>query len=116
MKPIPTILLKLLAATPGTFAQELYQQQLNENRAFVGDVSSSYQVSPDGSTVVYRADQDTDDVTELYSVPIGGGAVTKLNGALPAGGSVFYSGYQISPDGSTVVYNADQEPKIVDER
>ena len=91
----------------GTFAQELYRQQLNENRALVGDVSS-YQVSPDGSTVVYRADQDTDEVSELYSVPIGGGAVTKLNGALVAGGDVA-SDFQVSPDGSTVVYRADQD-------
>ena len=78
MKSTRTILLVLLAATPGTFAQEFSRQQLNENRALVGD-AYDFQVSPDGSTVVYRADQDTDDVFELYSVPIGGGASTKLN-------------------------------------
>ena len=91
----------------GTFAQEFYRQQLNENRALVGDVHD-YQISPDGSTVVYRADQDTENVSELYSVSIGGGAITKLNGALAAGGDVT-SGFQVSPDGSTVVYRADQD-------
>ena len=97
----------------GTFAQELYRQQLNENRALVGDVSS-YQVSPDGSTVVYRADRDTDDVLEIYSVPIGGGPSTKLNDTLPRGGDVA-ADFQISPDGSTVVYRADQDSDNVDE-
>ena len=90
----------------GTFAQELYQQQLNESVALLGDVVSA-QVSPDNSTVVYIADQDTDGFDELYSVPIGGGATTKLNGVLPVGGDV--DGYQVNPDGSTVVYRADQD-------
>jgi len=36
-------------------------------------------ISPDGSRVVYEADQDTKNVIELYSVPIGGGPATKLN-------------------------------------
>ncbi|MCH2065069.1 MAG: hypothetical protein MK194_15245, partial [Roseibacillus sp.] len=73
-----------------------------------GNAFSGFQVSPDGSTVVYVADQDTNNVFELYSVPIGGGATTKLNGALPAGGFV-YSGFHVSPNGSTVVYRADQD-------
>ncbi|NOT31695.1 MAG: hypothetical protein HOP15_14705 [Planctomycetes bacterium] len=37
------------------------------------------EVSPDSVRVVYRADQDTNDVIELYSVPIGGGPAIKLN-------------------------------------
>ena len=106
MKPIQIILLILLATTPDTFAQEFYRQQLNENRALVGDVLD-YQVSPDGSTVVYRADQDADNVSELYSVPIGGGAVTKLNGALVIYGDV--QSVHIIPNGSTMVSRADQD-------
>lgn len=43
-------------------------------------------ISPDNRTVVYRADQDTNNKTELYSVPIGGGTVTKLNAPLVSGG------------------------------
>jgi hypothetical protein len=54
--------------------------------------------------VVYSAEQDTNNVNELYTVPIGGGVATKLNGALPSGGNVGLY-FRISPDGSTVVYN-----------
>ena len=107
MKPLLPALLALLATTPGTFAQEPYRQQLSENRAVVGDVLS-YQLSPDGATVVYRADQDTDNVTELYSVPIGGGTTTKLSGPLPPEGDVEPT-FLISPDGATVVYHAVQD-------
>ena len=60
--------------------------------------------------MVYRADQKTAAVFELYSVPLGGPAVAgvKLNGALVAGGNV--SGvHQFSPDSSRVVYRADQD-------
>lgn len=71
-----------------------------------------YEISPDGSTVVYIADRDNDDVFELYSVPVTGGTNAKLNGALVAGGDVsFGSGkrFQISTNSQTVVYLADQE-------
>ncbi len=69
----------------------------------------SLQISPDSSRVVYRANQDTATVYELYSVPIGGPAATgtKLNGALVAGGNVAL--FQISPDSSRVIYYADQQ-------
>ena len=54
------------------------------------------------------AEQQTDGVIELYSVPIGGGTVTKLNPALVNNGDVFGE-FQISENGSTVVYVADQQ-------
>ncbi len=38
--------------------------------------------------VVYMAEQDTLGQDELYSVPITGGTITKLNGTLPVGGQV----------------------------
>jgi Tol biopolymer transport system component len=73
-----------------------------------GDVSDfDFKISPYGGQVVYSADQQTDEVWELYRVPIGGGTAVKLNGALVAGGDV--SGYRLSPDGSRVVYIADQQ-------
>ena len=112
MKQISTILLIFLSATSSGFAQEPYQQRLS-GRNITGDVSF-FQVSPDGSTVVYLANKDTDEVLELYSVPIGGGPTTKLNGTLPVGGGVS-SGFKISPDGSTVVYRADQDTDNVTE-
>ena len=52
-----------------------------------GDVGS-FIISPDESRVVYVADQQTDEVAELYSVPIGGGTATKLNGIMVGGGDV----------------------------
>ena len=66
-----------------------------------------FSISPNSSRVVYSADQDTDGVGELYSVPIGGGTVTELNSPLVAGGSVYR--FSISPDSSRVVYSADQD-------
>ena len=64
-------------------------------------------LSSDGTRVVYRADQDTDNVFELYSVPIVGGTPTRISGDLVDGGDVF--GFQLSSDGSRVVYTADQD-------
>jgi len=83
--------------------------KLNGPLASGGEVFGDYQISPDGSRVVYRADQDTDDVKELYSVPITGpfGDGVKLNATLVPGGDV--PGFRISPDGSWVGYRADQD-------
>jgi hypothetical protein len=82
--------------------------QLNPN--FLGppvrDVLS-FQISPDSSRVIYMADQDADELVELFSVPIAGGAAVQLNGVLVAGGDVL--SFQISPDSSRVVYMADQD-------
>ena len=69
-----------------------------------GGDAFSYEVS--GTTVVYQADQDADNVIELYSVPVGGGTPVKLNGPLVAGGGV-QPGFVVS--GTTVVYRADQD-------
>ena len=64
--------------------------------------------SPDGGRVVYRADQDTDEVNELYSVPVdGSAAAVKLNAELPDGGGT--GSYAISPDSQYVVYTANQD-------
>jgi Tol biopolymer transport system component len=83
--------------------------KLNGILADGGNVGS-FQISPDSSRVVYRADQQTDGVKELYSVPINGLAASgiKLNGILAVGGNVL--SFQISADSGQVVYTADQEP------
>ena len=84
----------------------------------LGDVLD-YLISPDGAFVVYVADQDTNDVYELYRTPLdGSGAPVQLNSEMVEGGNVgelfnFYAEFLISPDGSRVVYRADQE---LDER
>jgi hypothetical protein len=54
-----------------------------------------------------------DEVDELYSVPLGGGAVTKLNGLLVASGDVF--AFRIGPGSQRVVYVADQDATGGDE-
>ena len=76
--------------------------------------SGGFKISPDGSRVVYRAEQETVGVNELYSVPVGGSAApVKLNAPLPAGGST--NSYDISPDSQYVVYTADQDTDNVNE-
>jgi Tol biopolymer transport system component len=84
-----------------------------------GDVSTSYsarsfvQFTADGNTVLYLADQETDETQELFAAPIdGSGTVKKLNGPLPQGGDVL-SGFQPNPRGSSVFYVADQRANDV---
>ncbi|QDT01582.1 hypothetical protein [Adhaeretor mobilis] len=92
--------------------------KLNGPLATGGDVSAAangWKFSPDGSHVLYLADQDINNVDEIYSVPSAGGMPVKLNGALVPGGDVSPSGLQFSPDGSLVLYLADQEVNNVTE-
>ncbi len=83
--------------------------KLNGTLVAGGHVHQEFAISPDSARVVYRADQQTDEVLELYSVPIAGPAAAgvKLNGALIAGGDVV--NLAISPDSSRVIYRADQQ-------
>jgi Tol biopolymer transport system component len=69
----------------------------------------SQRFSPDGSRVLYRADQKADDVFEIFSVPSGGGTPVRLNGSLVEGGDVTNEGLGFSPDGGRVLYRADQD-------
>jgi len=83
--------------------------KLNPQLAAGGDVTWNFKVNPDGSQVAYVADQDTDDVGELYLVNLSNpGVSAKLNAPLVAGGDVFYN-FAFSPDGSQVAYVADQD-------
>jgi Tol biopolymer transport system component len=62
-------------------------------------------ISPNSQRVVYCADQDADDIVELYSAPIAtGSAATKLNIPPGAGGGI--SSFEISPDSSRVVFES----------
>ena len=79
-----------------------------------GDVQCcGFTISADNARVAYLADQDSDNVIELYSAPITGGATTKLNGPLVTGGNLL--SFQLSPDGSRAVYWADQDTVGVNE-
>jgi len=74
----------LWAAAPARSADPI---KLNGPLVAGGTVSSvGLAFSPDGSLVLYQADQDVDNDTEIFSVPSTGGISTKLNGPLPANG------------------------------
>jgi dipeptidyl aminopeptidase/acylaminoacyl peptidase len=96
------ILVGLLPASRG----EAAAVKLNPPPVAGGQVSH-FRISPSGGRVVYVADQEVDEVRELYRVPLVGGMVIKLNSPLVAGGDVH--DFQIGPDGGQVVYRADQE-------
>ena len=76
----------------------------------VGRVSA-FRVSPNGSRVVFIADKDTAGRPELYSVPADGSALpTKIStGLVFAAGKAGVTSFQISPDGSRVVFLADPD-------
>jgi Tol biopolymer transport system component len=84
--------------------------------ATVGDVQE-FQTTHDGRRALYRADQETDEVFELYSVATQGRArLVRVSGPMVAGGDVlaatFLEGtpnFAISADDRRVVYRADQE-------
>jgi len=83
--------------------------KLNGTLVAGGEITGNYFISPDGAMVAYTADQDTDDVVELYSVPIDGSAEpTRLNETLVAGGAVDYE-LVFSPDSSRLLYRADAD-------
>ena len=67
-----------------------------------------YQVSPDGTHVVFSGDRDVHNVTELYSVKSTGGPIVKLSGPFPPATHDEVVDFRISPDGRTVVYLAEQ--------
>ena len=95
-----------LAILPPLSIPPGYQQQLSDTLVSGGNVMVS-QVTPDSSTVVYIADQDADDVLELYSVRLADGEVVKLNESLGPDKDIYH--FEISPDSSTVIYVADQD-------
>src|SRR6185295_10220151 len=58
-----------------------------------------------GTRAIYRADQDANDVFELFSVELAGGSAVRLNAA----GKSCASDYRVTPDGQHVVYQADED-------
>ena len=56
--------------------------------------------------VVYLADQDVDETTEVFGVPLSGGTATQINGPLVAGGDVVNLTFTVS---GVLVYLADQD-------
>ncbi len=76
--------------------------------------SGSVTFSPDSAQVVYIADQQTDEVFELFSVPVVGGVNTKLNAPLASDRDVANSATTIPANGR-VVFTADQDADDVNE-
>lgn len=68
-------------------------------------------ISPDSRTVVFSGELENEDQTEVFSVGIFGGAVNKISGDLPPGGSVgsFFNDFDITSDKRYAAYIADQE-------
>jgi hypothetical protein len=88
-----------------------------------GDVFDDFQITPDNSRVVFRGDLDTDNQVELYSALLPGSIArgfdfeddaTTLNATLPDAQSRVDE-FNISPDGLTVTYIADQDTTSVRE-
>ena len=69
-------------------------------------VVTSFVVDPTSTWVVYRANQETEDVFELYSVPIDGSSTAvKISGSVLSSATITKAGV----DGSRAIYIADQE-------
>ncbi|MGB5426569.1 MAG: hypothetical protein WBN95_07250 [Gammaproteobacteria bacterium] len=84
--------------------------KLNGALVTAGDLAGGIAFSLDGAQVLYTADQDTDEVIELYQVSRATpGDTVKLNSALTAGGNVSSTGFETSSDGKQLVYLADQD-------
>lgn len=88
-------------ATTGNIVSHL---PLNDTLVAGGDVEE-FQITLDSNRIIYRADQDTNDKSELYSVPITGGKIAKLNPPLAADRDVI----QFDLIDNDVIYHADQD-------
>jgi hypothetical protein len=84
------------------------------NPAFTGteDVVD-FVLFPNSSGLVYKADQTTDGVEEIYRVVFGFPGAPRINPALAVGQNV--ATYAVAPDSNSVVYRANQDnPGIVE--
>jgi Tol biopolymer transport system component len=89
--------------------QPALPQKLNPELVGGGDVSTFFEWSPDSTRLAYLADQDTNEVQELYVVDFGPGApqpARKVNTTLPEGGSVKI-GFTWSSTSRWLVYTAE---------
>jgi hypothetical protein len=82
-------------------------QRVHPQMGADSDVYDDFEFSPDGAQIGYVADQDENDVLELYSVAVSNpGTSVKLNGAMVTGGDVCR--FHFAPDSARVAYCADQ--------
>ncbi len=105
---VVVLLVGVLLAVNGSFSSPVradWHSLTGTLPAYVGSVN--FDISPDSHYVVYKADVDRDDTTELYSVPISGTIPIKLNPPLIEDGDV--DRFFMTPDSQFVIYIADQE-------
>ena len=75
-----------------------------------GDLTTVFRFTPEDSQLIYLADQDEDEVFEIYRVDIADpGYTVKMNSPLIAGGSVQVAMLIMSGSGNELVYLADQD-------
>lgn len=100
------VMVLFLAAQP---AESVYQVRkisgVMPDTASVSD-SAPILISPDGKYVVFSADRESDEVYDLYAVPIRGGVPVKLSQPGYPGRQLMF--YKISPDSQRVVFQTDQ--------
>jgi Tol biopolymer transport system component len=84
--------------------------RLNPDLPTEGDTFGRLSFSPDGSKILYAADQEVDGKVELFLADVATpGTTTKVNAPIVDGGDVIDNRFAFSPDGATIVYIADQE-------
>ena len=106
MKYVPFILL-LAAASSLVLPARSQTRRLSGSlpRPGAADLLDDFALSADGTRLVFRGDVLEDEVFELYSVPIAGGAALELSGSLAASGDVV--DVLLTPDGASAVFLAD---------
>lgn len=89
--------------------------EIQLNPVFIGGSGASdFVISPLSNKVVYRANQDDEDIYELYSINTDGtGGTQKVNGTIVTNGLTKELSFRITANGLKVIYIADQE---VDEK
>ena len=79
--------------------------RVNSDLVSGGDVTHTL-VSPDGQNVIYRADQQENNVFELFTTPLeGGGPTYKINGQLVTNGDVSFD--RTTNNSSCLLYTSD---------
>jgi Tol biopolymer transport system component len=99
-------------------AYELYSAPLDGSAAAIrlhpplvaGGNVYSFVLDAEGGRALYRAEQDFDNVSELFVVPVDGSTAPALRSSIREHPSTVgdVTGFVLSPDGSTAVYQADQ--------
>lgn len=105
LRVVPSVLALVCLLVPTTSAQG---RKLNGPlaRPFGGDIQD-YVASPGGERIVYLADEETDEVFELFVAKADGGSRVKLVGPAVEGGSV--SWFSLGARGRRVVLTGDLE-------